>query len=435
MSFSAYMPSIKEVSIGTKYVTNGVNNENYKMFNDAYDDSVTNSACINDITNLLVGNGLVNLTPGGHNPSINISFIDTMLIALDYEKQGACTLEITWGSGNSVAKIQHMPIETTAINLTPEMKITGYWYSYDWIRKFKYTPVLYPVFDGKKPEGGINIMRIVKPSSEPLFPKPHWFAALRWAQDEGLLAQHSYRDVKTGFAGKKVINWVGGRGLTGEAKKQLAKDILSKFTGIDGEDTIVSVNDSLENSVVIDNISPPNVNATYVNYTEESERKILIANSYPAILLSGSKTGFSSNADEIVVATKSLFRRKIHPDRRVLLSQLQLIYNTIGDNIKLDFEDFKDEESIKELGEDSSNLATVSQGETTIPITNETAKAQAQLKGSVGGVQALLDIQSSFAAGTTTYESAISMLDVIFGYDRVTAVRLLGSPQKTNAII
>ena len=88
MAFSAYMPSIKEVAIGTKYVTNGIDNENYKMFNDAYDDSVTNSACINDIANLIVGNGLVNLNKGGHNPSINISFKDTSLIVLDYMKQG-----------------------------------------------------------------------------------------------------------------------------------------------------------------------------------------------------------------------------------------------------------------------------------------------------------------------------------------------------------
>ena len=188
-------------------------------------------------------------------------------------------------------------------------------------------------------------MRIVIPSNEPLFPKPSWFPALRWAQDEGLMAQHSYRDIKTGFSGKKVINWVGGRGLTPTDKKQLSKDILEKFTGIDGQDTIVSINDSLENSVVVDQISPPNVNATYVNYTEESERKILIAHSYPSILLAGAKTGFSSNADEIVVATKSVFRRKINPSRKNLLSELQLIFDKIDPTIILDFENFEEEKT------------------------------------------------------------------------------------------
>ena len=58
MSFSAYVPTIKDVIVGTKYVLNGNNNENYKMYADAYDDSVTNSACINDIVNLIIGEGL-----------------------------------------------------------------------------------------------------------------------------------------------------------------------------------------------------------------------------------------------------------------------------------------------------------------------------------------------------------------------------------------
>ena len=65
-------------------------------------------------------------------------------------------------------------------------------------------------------------------------------------------------------------------------------------------------------------------------------------------------------------------------------------------------------------------------------LDEKTLEAQASLKGSVGGVQALLEIQSSYAAGTTTYDSAIAMLDMIFGYNKEQAVKLLGSPEKTE---
>ena len=82
MTFSAYMPSIKEIQIGTKYVLNGLNNENYKLFADAYDDSVTNSACINDISNLIKGEGLINAN-GGKSPSSIISDDDWGLLVLD----------------------------------------------------------------------------------------------------------------------------------------------------------------------------------------------------------------------------------------------------------------------------------------------------------------------------------------------------------------
>lgn len=340
MTFSAYMPSIKEVVVGTKYILNGNNNENYKLFGDAYDDSVTNSACINDISNLIVGEGLIDVS-GKHNPSINISDKDVRLLVLDYKKQGACSLQIVWSSEIKPAKIYHLPIETNGLNVDAEQEINGYWYSYDWCKKWKYTPQFYQKFNGTKPENGVNIMRIVRPSNEPLFPRPDWFPALRWAQDEGLMAQHSFRDIKTGFSGKKVVNWAGGRGLSEVQKDEAAAKIRDKFTGIDGQDTIVSVGNTPENAIIVDNIDPPNVNATYVNYTEEAERKLLIAHSYPAILLAGSKTGFSSNADEIAVATKSVFRRVINPAREVILEGLQEIFKLINPEIVLDFKDFE----------------------------------------------------------------------------------------------
>ena len=341
MTFSAYLPSVTELVMGTKYILNGNNNENFKLFADAYDDSVTNSACINDISNLLLGEGLIN-TAGGSSPSVIISATDVRLLVLDYKKHGQCALQVIWLNGKPV-KMYHLPIEKIALDCDNKMNINGYWYSYDWTKKYKYTPEFSPKFSDTEPQNGRSILRIVRPSNEPLYPRPDWFPALRWAQDEGLMSQHSYTDIKTGFSGQKVINWSGGRGLTEEGAKKAAKDIKEKFSGIDGQRLIVSVNNSPENAVIVDNIDPPNVNSTYVNYTEEAERKLLIAHSYPAILLAGSKTGFSSNADEIAVATKSVFRRVIRPAREVILSGLQEVFNVIDPTIVLDFKDFEEE--------------------------------------------------------------------------------------------
>lgn len=420
MTFSAYMPSIKEVQIGTKYVLNGLNNDNYKLFSDAYDDSVTNSACINDISNLIKGEGLININ-GGKSPSSIISDDDWGLIVLDYKKQGQTALQIIWYGGKPV-KIYHIPLENTALNVDDTgMNINGYWYCYDWRKQYKFRPVFYPKFDKENPENQTQMLIIKRPSNESLFARPDWFPALRWAQDEGLMAQHSFNDVATGFSGQKVINWVGGRGLTQEEKDKIKKEILDKFTGINGQRTIVSINASTENSIIVDNIDPPNVNATYVNYTEEAERKILIAHSYPSILLAGSKTGFSSNADEIAVATKSVFRRVINPARETLLSSLQEIFNLTGDGIVLGVKDFESEE----LDNNESGVATT--GDKTAEQQN--AEAQAQLRGSVGGVTALLEIQSSYVAKTTSYESAIAMINLIFGFTEEEAKKLLGNPQ------
>jgi len=103
------------------------------------------------------------------------------------------------------------------------------------------------------------------------------------------------------------------------------------------------------------------------------------------------------------------------------------------------FKDFQEETELDKTdsvasvtGVASTDLVVVD-GDT-VSVDQKTLDAQASLKGSVGGVQALLEIQSSYSAGTTTYESAIAMLDLIFGYDKPTAVRLLGQPKIDTTI-
>jgi len=60
---------------------------------------------------------------------------------------------------------------------------------------------------------------------------------------------------------------------------------------------------------------------------------------------------------------------------------------------------------------------------------SQTLAAQASLRGSVGGVQGLLSIQTGVSAGTTTYESGLSMLTIIYGFSDEEARQLLGNPK------
>lgn len=60
----------------------------------------------------------------------------------------------------------------------------------------------------------------------------------------------------------------------------------------------------------------------------------------------------------------------------------------------------------------------------------KTQEAQAVLKGSVGGVTSLLQVQASYSAGTTSLESAIAIFELLFGFSREDATRLLGNPKK-----
>jgi hypothetical protein len=55
--------------------------------------------------------------------------------------------------------------------------------------------------------------------------------------------------------------------------------------------------------------------------------------------------------------------------------------------------------------------------------------AQAQLRGSVGGVTAILEIQKSVSEQITSYDAGVAMLENIFGYSNEVAKAMLGEPK------
>jgi hypothetical protein len=55
------------------------------------------------------------------------------------------------------------------------------------------------------------------------------------------------------------------------------------------------------------------------------------------------------------------------------------------------------------------------------------AEAKAKLKGSVGGVQGILEIQKSVSEGITQYSAALVLLNEIYGFEEKTATAMLGS--------
>ncbi len=57
-------------------------------------------------------------------------------------------------------------------------------------------------------------------------------------------------------------------------------------------------------------------------------------------------------------------------------------------------------------------------------------ESQANLKGSVGGVTALLELQQAVSAGTADKEAAIEIVKNIYGFDEATAEKMIGTPKE-----
>jgi len=72
--------------------------------------------------------------------------------------------------------------------------------------------------------------------------------------------------------------------------------------------------------------------------------------------------------------------------------------------------------------------ALMVEGEGGDEVSAERAKAQANLKGTVGGVQGILEIQRSVSEGTTQYDAGLEILVEIYGFEEDKARKILGEP-------
>lgn len=433
---SAYETGIERPSVGTQYTLNGIDNANFKRYQDAYDDSPTNAFIVKTIVNYIIGDGLTDKS-GNVNPHEYITKQDLRLICHDFKLFGSAFPQIINFQKQPI-KIKHTPVMRVGLNIQTDarknyyMEVNGYWWCWDYKRKLEFAPKFYPMFNKLENDNPIEIMHIKQLSSEPYFPYPDWFSGLKSAKIESALIDDAINHVQRGFQGKTVININGGSMMSEDEKEAIKTKVGNEYTGTENSDgVIISVNEGAEDAIVVDTIEPRGRNDQFVTYDEVAEIKLMAAHSAMNILFQRpGSSGFSNNADEIATATDSLYLGVINPMREILLEGLGQIFKKINPLCELDFVNFGQEKAIVS----DPTEETTTKDETVVGIDQTTLDAQAQLKGSVGGVQSLLEVQSSYAAGTTTYESAIAILDLIFGFNRDQAIRLLGNPEKTEQI-
>jgi len=345
---SAFQPIDIKPAYGRKWVTNGVNNSNYKIYIDAYDDSPTNASIINAFVNYIYGCGLYDIN--GQNIKKYISDEDVLLLCQDYKLFGGYAIQIIWSVAKKPLRIERIDIAKLAVNLDEKNNTNGYWYSWDWTAQYKYRPHFIPAYTGVYKGNDLEVMVCKRPSREPFFPIPDYLAGIPWANVEGQLANAAKNHFLNAMTATVVVNYNNGRIAEKEVAEQQAQNVRNKIVGTDNQSAVlVSFNEGIEEATTVDVLSVPELNQQNVFYSEEAERKLIVSHSAPPILFQGSNAGngFSSNADEIATATRGLFRRHINPMREVIINGLNKVFNVIDSTIDLDFEDFKEETKLE----------------------------------------------------------------------------------------
>jgi len=346
------------INTSQKWITNGADNSYFIEVENAYLGSPTNQSIIDNFTNYILGDGLID-----ENNTIDVEAIlpeeDLRNAVMDFKLQGACAFQVIYNFGGSVSKLYYVPTKSLAVNREEDItdEPTSYWYSFDWRFRTKYRPEQIPAFgygDGLQTE----ILYIKRQSAQPVYALPDWQSGIQYCQTEEELSNYYNKHIKNNFSAGKIVNINQGSTDSEEAMDEAERSIVNKVTGSNNAgNLIVSFNDNYENRTTVDSIEITDAYSQFQFLSTECLEKIMLSHKVNDRGLFGlpMPSGFSSVAEQMIQSLKILYRSQINPSRKILVKGLEKAFKKNSPNVKLKFEDYEElrVDNIKPTTEDN----------------------------------------------------------------------------------
>jgi len=430
-------PDVREYA-GRKWVTNGEKNSYPQYVIDRRIGSPTNGSILEVFCELLYGKGLS--LEGTDEIYEGLSDIfptrEQRKCLNDFETFGYYFMQIlrSKGTDKKIARIEHLPVENMAREkMNDEGDINGAYYCEDWNNTNKYKPKYIPEFKGELTDSIMVKSIVPHQQGQKYFSLPNYVQGLQYAEMEEEISNFCINHIKNGLSFGYIINFNNGGNLTDEQKNDVERMIKNKLVGSQNAGKfILSFNDSKDVEVTVVPLEVSDAHSQWDFLTKLSSEKIVTSHgAFPALFGLQTSTGFSSNADELDVQSKLIQDYQIAPKQSFFIDELKSLLEFNGLKTDLEFIPLRDGYNSTEEEEAIEIPINEDEAITQAPkVSKETAKAQAALRGSVGGVQGILGIQTSVTEGKTDFESAITILMEIYGFDRKVAEKLLGNPDE-----
>lgn len=230
------------------------------------------------------------------------------------------------------------------------------------------------------------------------------------------------RQLRNGFLSKLIFHIRGG---SDEENKEQTEDI-KKFIGVDGDSCLViaeDINDmnNIEgkNSLITEKIDTSINDKLFENWNKDIINNIRKAGrNIPQILIDYESSSLGTTSGESLSQAVAFYNVMTADDRK-------FISNCFAEFMK---------KSVNKTLRNNENWnidpITISEDTKKNTVKDKKQESQAVLRGSVGGVQAILNIQKSVSAGLTDYNSAIAIMEEIFGIGKKKAAEIIGEPKE-----
>jgi hypothetical protein len=165
---------------------------------------------------------------------------------LDDEIHAGYYLQIVYNKLGKIASVFHIPFKNCRISVYG----AKVYVKKDW-NDNKEKVREYPVFDPSTPnETQIFVYKQYNPQAS-YYPIPGYQQALNYIESDVQIGRHILGNANQGFVGSTLINLNNGNPPDEDAKEEIEKAVLKKFTGADGRRTVIMFNNSKENSADI----------------------------------------------------------------------------------------------------------------------------------------------------------------------------------------
>lgn len=380
-------------------------------------ESVTAKACISKCLDAILGKGFnKNIVVGDNGLTINKLHRQT---GREIISQSNAFIHVRYDANLEVSKLSFEKCERVRIGRSDDREYSGKFLVTDWNAKriLKDKIQVIDKFNSNKDvikaqilaAGGIakykgQILHISKDSSVKYAPSD-LNSVLEDCETEINSKKFTRNNSQFGFMNNKAV-------LVGKLEEQEERDLKRDFQNMQGAENASNLLifqatnhvADLEKQMIIKDLTS-NPSDKILSYSDiKTEANICKAFGVPVTMISGKSEGIFGNSGAMLVEMKKQLYASREYDRMLLEEAFRELLKDKDLSIIDPFQEEVKDETPKDVN----------------------AEAQATLRGSVGGVTALLAIQASVKEGKTTRESGISMLKNIYGFTDEIAKEMLG---------
>jgi len=367
VNLSSYTsPEIVEKS-NKQWVAYGSDNNFFGHLISNYENSPTNNAIINAISQQIYGLGLdasdSSRRPEQYAKMITMFHKDCVQkLCFDLKLMGQCAMQVIYSKDRkTIAQVAHIPVENLRAEKCNEKgEIKGYFYSDDWSNVKPRTELKrIPAF-GCSNEN-IEII-YVKPyrAGYKYYSSPDYTGCLQWCEIESEVSNFHLNNVQGSFSPNTLIQFNNGT-PNAEERQALENRIAQKFTGTGGNKFILAFNDNQDAAATVETLPISDAHNTYEYVSSQATEKIMVGHRVVSPMLYGIKdaTGLGNNAEELKTASILMQNLVIAPFQHLLIDafdsilaynqiSLKLYFKTLQPLQFIDLENVEDEETKEE---------------------------------------------------------------------------------------